>query len=135
MRILLLSAVLLAGCETAAEIDRADIIAALAVRYGALSVRDREPQPAPDVPSEGCVAGCRCNGTGREKTGDGLSEVDCRCPPTCDCKPNEPPPAEPPLVEVPRTKTVKRSDGRIECRNGTCYWIDNATGKSYRVVK
>jgi len=92
MRFACLLLLLLSGCETAAAIDRADIIAALAVRYGALSVRHTAPQPTPDVPSEGCVDGCRCNGTGREKTGDGLSEVDCRCPPTCDCKPAQPEP-------------------------------------------
>jgi len=100
MRFACLLLVLLSGCETAAAIDRADIIAALAVRYGALSVRKTAPQPTPDVPSEGCVDGCRCNGTGREKTGDGLSEVDCRCPPSCDCKPAQTEPEAKPVVET-----------------------------------
>ena len=124
MRFACLLLLLLSGCETAAAIDRADIIAALAVRYGALSVRDTAPQPTPDVPSEGCVDGCRCNGTGREKTGDGLSEVDCRCPPTCDCKPVQPEPvaekaaavdSKPlPMVTIPQVITSS------SCSDGSC---------------
>jgi hypothetical protein len=122
------------GCNAPAAVDDASIIADIAVRYAAIVCRPQST-PTPDTPAEGCVDGCRCNGTGREKTGDGLSEVDCRCPADCECKPSEPPRADPPLVEVPRTKTVKRSDGRIECRNGTCYWVDEATGQRYRVVR
>ena len=124
MRFACLLLVLLSGCETAAAIDRADIIAALAVRYGALSVRHTAPQPTPDVPSEGCVDGCRCNGTGREKTGDGLSEVDCRCPASCDCKPSQDEPAieeaavveeDPlPLVTIPQVITSS------SCADGSC---------------
>lgn len=118
MRFACLLLVLLSGCETAAAIDRADIIAALAVRYGALSVRKTAPQPIPDVPSGGCVDGCLCNGTGREKTGDGLSEVDCRCPPTCDCKrARETSAAETdplPLVVIPQATS---SDN---CLDGSC---------------
>ena len=124
MRFACLFLLLLSGCETAAAIDRADIIAALAVRYGALSVRKSAPQPTPDVPSEGCVDGCRCNGTGREKTGDGLSEVDCRCPPSCECKPSQDEPAieeaavveaDPlPLVTIPQVTTSS------SCADGSC---------------
>ena len=145
MRYACLLLLLLSGCETAAAIDRADIIAALAVRYGALSVRDSAPQPTPDVPSEGCVDGCRCNGTGREKTGDGLSEVDCRCPPNCDCKPSQDEtvieeaatvqPDPPPLVKIPQaTSSSNCASGRCapmpagmpqvmssgNCANGSC---------------
>ncbi len=118
MRFACVLLLLLSGCETAAAIDRADIIAALAVRYGALTVRNPAPQPTPDIPSKGCVDRCRCNGTGREKTGDGLSEVDCRCPPTCDCKParaaaaNDADPL--PLVSIPQATS---SDN---CADGSC---------------
>jgi hypothetical protein len=84
------------GCNATAAVDHASIIADIAVRYAAIVCRP-QPTPTPDTPAEGCVEGCRCNGTGREKTGDGLSEVDCRCAADCECKPkNEPTPAEPP---------------------------------------
>jgi hypothetical protein len=43
----------------------------------------------------------------------------------------EPVPADPPLVPVPQQPTK----GRIECRNGTCYWIDSKTGTRYRVIR
>lgn len=36
--------------------------------------------------------------------------------------------ADPPLVPVKRSK-----DGRFECDNGVCYWVDPETGKRYRV--
>ena len=42
------------------------------------------PTPAPEP--KGCVDGCKCNGTGKEKSGDGLAMVNCRCPDDCDCK-------------------------------------------------
>lgn len=44
-----------------------------------------EPGPAPVQP-DGCAAGCKCGGTGKEKSGDGLALVGCRCPDTCKCK-------------------------------------------------
>jgi hypothetical protein len=119
------------GCNATAAVDHASIIADIAVRYAAIVCRPQST-PTPDTPAEGCVEGCRCNGTGREKTGDGLSEVDCRCAADCECKPkNEPTPAEPPVVPI----QSKPSTGRIECRNGTCYWVDDATGQRYRVVR
>ena len=40
----------------------------------------------PPVVTDGCETGCKCNGTGTERSGDGLSEVNCRCPETCRCK-------------------------------------------------
>ena len=125
----------------------ADIISEIAVRYAVMRSTDDTPAPpTPDVPRDGCVDGCTCNGTGREKTGDGLSTVDCRCPDGCDCKASEIPnsspatkqetPApvvenvdDPPLVPV----APKQSSGRIECRNGQCYWIEN--GRRYRVIR
>lgn len=35
---------------------------------------------------------------------------------------------DPPLVPVKRSK-----EGRFECENGVCYWVDPETGKRYRV--
>jgi hypothetical protein len=131
MRYALLLLLLCTGCNATAAVDHASIIADIAVRYAAIVCRP-QPTPTPDTPAEGCVEGCRCNGTGREKTGDGLSEVDCRCAADCECKPkNEPTPAEPPVVPI----QSKPSTGRIECSNGTCYWVDDATGQRYRVVR
>lgn len=142
---------LFAGCTPAvADVDRPGIIAELAT-HTACILFDLPDAPTPDVPIEGCVDGCTCDGTGREKTGDGLSTVDCRCPDGCDCKPGnspempdsspaskqEPPApvaetaADPPLVPV----EPKQSSGRIECRNGTCYWVERSTGKRYRVIR
>jgi hypothetical protein len=119
------------GCNAPATVDHASIIADIAVRYAAIVCRPQST-PTPDTPAEGCVDGCRCNGTGRERTGDGLSEVDCRCAADCECKAkNEPTPAEPPVVPIKK----QTSTGRIECRNGTCYWVDDATGQRYRVVR
>ena len=119
------------GCNAPATVDHAAIIADIAVRYAAIVSRPQST-PMPDTPAEGCVEGCRCNGTGRERTGDGLAVVNCRCAADCECKPkNEPTPAEPPVVPI----QSKPSSGRIECRNGTCYFVDDATGKRYRVVR
>ena len=42
--------------------------------------------PAPVTPAKGCVDGCKCNGTGKEKSGDGIALVNCRCPESCGCK-------------------------------------------------
>jgi hypothetical protein len=60
------------GCNATAAVDHASIIADIAVRYAAIVCRP-QPTPTPDTPAEGCVEGCRCNGTGKEKSGDGLS--------------------------------------------------------------
>jgi hypothetical protein len=123
------------GCNATAAVDHASIIADIAVRYAAIVCRP-QPTPTPDTPAEGCVEGCRCNGTGREKTGDGLSEVDCRCAADCECKPKA---TSTPKCGVTRRSRLcrfrKTSTGRIECRNGTCYWVDDATGQRYRVVR
>lgn len=133
--------VLLSGCtpSAAAQIDRPKIISEIAVRTACV-LFNQPGAPTPDGPIEGCVEGCTCNGTGREKTGDGLSTVDCRCPDGCDCKSaskqeTPTPPAktvaDPPLVPVKPTE----SSGRIECRNGTCYWVERSTGRRYRVIR
>lgn len=115
----------LAGCSSIPDIDRPGIIAELAVRYAAVIVNPPKA-PTPDKPREGCVEGCKCNGTGKEKSGDGLAVVSCRCDDDCSCKR---PKAVPPAPEKPK------ATGRVECVNGTCYWIDDATGARYRVVK
>lgn len=44
------------------------------------------PEPTPAPGRDGCQGGCRCNGTGREPTGDGLAVVPCRCDDSCRCK-------------------------------------------------
>jgi len=136
MRKTLLLILCLSGCtghqQGPNDMTLARITADLACRFATVAAFDTAPSP--DMPQEGCVDGCGCKGTGREKTGDGLDTVPCRCPDDCDCKKSA---VEPPLVSVPEeaTRRVKESDGRIECRNGTCYWIDNATGRRYRVIK
>lgn len=33
-----------------------------------------------------CPPECRCGGTGKVRSGDGLAMVDCGCPSTCRCK-------------------------------------------------
>ena len=121
---------LVAGCTPAvADVDRPGIIAELAT-HTACILFDLPDAPTPDVPSEGCVDGCTCNGTGREKTGDGLSTVDCRCPDGCDCKAGNLPEipdssaskqetpapvaktvADPPLVPVGPKQSVVRMSG------------------------
>jgi hypothetical protein len=98
-----------AGCNAPEMVNKADIIAALAVRYAAIAVNPPSA-PSPDQPTGECVEGCRCNGTGKEKTGDGLATVDCRCPDSCKCKQQSDPAADPPLV------TVEQDD----CATGNC---------------
>lgn len=134
----LLALALVPGCTMAAEVDRPDIIAALAVRYAVIAMdRGNTPAPTPPpAPSGDCTTGCRCNGTGKERTGDGLSVVDCRCPDACKCKASSAPPEmrseDPPMVEVPQADF---RHGTIECRNGTCYYIESQTGQRYRVSR
>ena len=43
------------------------------------------PGPAP-TPAGKCVEGCKCNGTGKERSGDGIAVIACRCPESCSCK-------------------------------------------------
>jgi hypothetical protein len=51
---------------------------------GSYSLLNPELKPVP--PQSGCDTGCKCGGTGLEKSGDGLANVSCRCPETCPCK-------------------------------------------------
>jgi len=41
------------------------------------------------VAPAGCETGCKCGGSGVEKSGDGLALIGCRCPSTCACKKKE----------------------------------------------
>lgn len=60
----------------------------LVATAGAYSVMAGEaPAPVPvPVPPAGCEEGCKCNGTGKEMSGDGLAIVGCRCADNCPCK-------------------------------------------------
>ena len=91
-------AAIIVGCSSSrqARNDLQPFVAATGY-YGLLSSPSR-PSPAP-APA-GCTKGCRCNGTGEEKSGDGISMVSCRCPGTCPCK----------------TKKATK------CPNGACGW-------------
>ena len=116
MRYLLPFLLLAIGCNAPQAVNRADIIAALAVRYAAAIVNQgKQPAPIPDVPQEGCVDGCRCNGTGEEKSGDGLAVVPCRCEDDCECKAARaeqmPSTDEPPLVPIKSSSS---------CESGNC---------------
>ncbi len=94
---------------------------------------DRAP---PVLPSSGCVEGCGCNGTGEERSGDGLAVVACRCPESCECKQAKetapPPVEEPPLVPVPPAPA--KATSRMECVNGQCYIVE-PNGRRYRVIR
>lgn len=55
---------------------------------GTYALMEHKKAPAPPAPpsQDECSKGCKCNGTGIEKTGDGLSTTECRCPEGCACK-------------------------------------------------
>jgi len=82
------------GPTRAARNDLQPVVAAFGA-YSVMAVKSPAPQPA-----DGCTKGCKCNGTGQEKSGDGISIVACRCPETCSCK----------------KKAAKA------CPSGTCQW-------------
>jgi len=137
MRYLLPFLLLAIGCNAPQAVNRADIIAALAVRYAAAIVNQgKQPAPIPDVPQEGCVDGCRCNGTGEEKSGDGLAVVPCRCEDDCECKAAraEPMPfakesagissEEPPLVPIKSSSS---------CESGNCE--QQQVGRRWRLFR
>lgn len=76
------------GCglrPTEAKEDLQPFIA-VAGHYAVLEKPSPSPAPAPAPKPNGCLAGCRCNGTGIEPTGDGLAKVPCRCDDSCACK-------------------------------------------------
>jgi hypothetical protein len=72
--------------------------------YGSYAVMQGKRLPPPAPVTDGCTEGCRCNGTGRERTGDGLSDSECRCPEGCKCK---------------AKKATAVTTGTI-CKTGTC---------------
>lgn len=84
MRILVvIMAVIAAGCSSR---DNLQPFVAVAGAYSLMAAGvGPTPSPAPP-PEDGCTPGCRCEGTGIERTGDGLSTTDCRCPDGCECK-------------------------------------------------
>lgn len=117
MRYMLPLLLIATGCNAPSVVNRADIIAALAVGYAAAIVnQDKGPEPTPDVPSEGCVDGCRCNGTGEEKSGDGLAIVPCRCDDDCECKAARAEP-EPVVKDEPQLVPITSSSS---CESGNC---------------
>lgn len=98
MRLAVVALLAIAGCSPARTAgENLQPLVAAAGYYGVLSAAVG-PTPAP-TPS-GCEKGCRCNGTGEEKSGDGISLVSCRCPETCPCK-------------------AKKA---AACKTGTCGW-------------
>jgi hypothetical protein len=104
------------GCNAPAAVDHASIIADIAVRYAAIVCRQKD---VPDEPKEGCVAGCGCNGTGKEKSGDGLAVVNCRCDDDCECKPKATSPkmrSDPPLKAVPQKKPAPDASSAATAR-------------------
>lgn len=71
----------------AATVANLQPLVATAGAYGVIAAQVAPtPTPTPPVPTVGCEPGCKCNGTGKEKSGDGLAIVGCRCPDSCKCK-------------------------------------------------
>lgn len=109
---LVLLLIVFSGCSQTASLQP-DVAA-----YGSYAVMEGRRRPAPPpAPTDGCAAGCKCNGTGREPTGDGLSDSECRCPDGCDCKKKAAPAAMAP-VKAPI------------CTTGTCAgWPPKSTAR------
>lgn len=103
MKRLLIAAILavVSGCQ------QPETLQPFVAVTGAYALMDRAPPPAPEPPADGCVKGCKCGGTGVEKTGDGLSKTPCRCPDDCGCK------------KKARDFTTKSAP---VCTTGTCGW-------------
>ena len=110
-----IAAVLLFGAAETYNLARP--AAAVGGAYGLLSAPDTPGTPP--APAGGCVDGCTCGGTGKERSGDGILVFDCRCPDDCKCKqskeepakeepPKEEPAKEEPPKEEPAKKTVTR---------------------------
>jgi hypothetical protein len=79
------------GCVPEPKVAKADPqpLIAVAGNYAILESGTRPtpaPSPTPTPGPGGCRSGCKCNGTGREPTGDGLATMPCRCPDDCKCK-------------------------------------------------
>lgn len=74
---------------------------------GAYGIIGEVPSPPPP-PTDGCVEGCPCNGTGKEKSGDGIITFDCRCPSSCKCKGGS---SEEVAEEPPKMRKLYRMPG------------------------
>ena len=93
-----IAAVLLFGAAETYNLARP--AAAVGGAYGLLSAPDTPGTPP--APAGGCVDGCTCGGTGKERSGDGILVFDCRCPDDCKCKQSKEEPAkEEPAKEEP----------------------------------
>lgn len=57
-------------------------LAPLAAVYGTYGLLDYSPV----VVVRECPPSCKCGGTGKVRSGDGLAIVGCECPETCKCK-------------------------------------------------
>jgi hypothetical protein len=57
-------------------------LAPVAAVYGTYGLLDYKQ----NIVVKECPPSCKCNGTGKVRTGDGLAIVDCGCPSTCKCK-------------------------------------------------
>lgn len=101
----ILTAMLIA-CSGCVDRENLQPLISVAGTY-ALMEADRRPPPSPA--KDGCVDRCKCNGTGREKTGDGLSDTACRCPDDCKCKQKSAPAA---MASVKASAPI--------CTTGTC---------------
>ena len=98
--------VLLAGCEPASL--NLQPVVAVGGAYG-LAEDAAKPRPAPAPPKpDGCVEGCKCNGTGVEPSGDKLNVGPCRCDDSCACK-----------KKKAATTALPIKTGTI-CTTGTC---------------
>lgn len=86
--------VLASGCSRQADLQP---FVAVAGSYSLL-----EPSAAPLPPHDACEEGCGCAGTGRERSGDDLETIACRCPESCKCK------------------AGRQVSASIPCRSGTC---------------
>lgn len=57
-------------------------LAPVAAVYGSYGLFGERPV----VVVRECPPSCKCGGTGKVRSGDGLAIVDCGCPSTCKCK-------------------------------------------------
>lgn len=142
--IMLIALVSTLGCSVEVETSQRPLtrpFVSVTMAFGSMGY-----EKPPVSPQEGCEEGCGCNGTGEERSGDGLAVVACRCPETCECKasnlseaPNSSPAtkqetstpaADPPLVPL----APKQAGNRIECVGGQCYLVEPG-GKRYRIIR
>ena len=127
--LMLIALVSTLGCSVEVETSQRPLtrpFVSVTMAFGSMGYE--EP---PVSPEEGCVEGCGCNGTGEERSGDGLAVVACRCQETCECKAARVSPEEPPVVPIPQPASA---GNRIECVGGQCYLVE-PSGKRYRIIQ